>query len=96
MALRVVRRFMMKACARAFDGWSWCVMEKRRSMHAALDLLHKVEAKTLKEAFAKWEEFVKQHNPHRFFDDMVGVFVGLSATVWMRCAWDRFHAYQLF
>ena len=33
-------------------------MEKRRSMHAALDLLHKVEAKTLKEAFAMKDQLV--------------------------------------
>lgn len=83
MAARVIRRFISQACAHAFDGWHVCVMQRRHSLQAAVELLLQMEKKKLKEAFAKWEEFVKQQNPHRFFDDIMHLASLLHATACM-------------
>ena len=71
MATRVIRRFISRALAHAFDGWHEFVLERKRKIHLSVGLLTLSEMRKEKEAFSKWEEFVKQQNPHRFFDDMM-------------------------
>jgi len=92
MATRVIRRFISRALAHAFDGWHEFVLERKRKIHLSVGLLTLSEMRKEKEAFSKWEEFVKQQNPHRFFDDMMHLASLLHATACMslRSRWHSF------
>ena len=88
MASRVIRRLISRKAALALDGWHQFLLERKRQKLFFVDLMSKVKVRKEAEAFGKWSEYVKQQNPHRFFDDVMHLASLLHACACMNLRWD--------
>jgi predicted membrane chloride channel (bestrophin family) len=84
---RVIRRILPQPHAHAFDSWREITHAESVKKLRARKLMMKLQMKREKGCFETWQEFVKQNNSHRFFDDVMHLSSLLHATACMmlRC-----------